>query len=308
MSSSSSNNNNNNVVKLFSRIEELELADASASNSVVWKNKKRSGDPGDSSSWQKSKAAKSQLRLHHKLMELRILLQRYMSQVSQQQLHNSDKEILQVTEQIRNTLLLARRTMLNNHQQETTPIDASEAELVLVSDYEKAREEQWKPVLNQHQRALRIRSGAASSSSKQAGSSQQFRVMDPTFWDHIENVIAQEQLFPTAISIEDPSRQQKDGNGMIYMDGKLYSHMLQDFIASSSTSDDASTSTGTTTLKAMQLTMQKQLRNKKKVDRKASKGRKIRYKVHDKMTHYTFPVFRPTPAISEQDWFPSLFK
>lgn len=156
MSSSSSNNNNNNVVKLFSRIEELELADASASNSVVWKNKKRSGDPGDSSSWQKSKAAKSQLRLHHKLMELRILLQRYMSQVSQQQLHNSDKEILQVTEQIRNTLLLARQTMLN--QQETSPIDASEAEL-LVSDDEKARKEQQKPVLNQHQRALRIRSG-----------------------------------------------------------------------------------------------------------------------------------------------------
>lgn len=46
--------------------------------------------------------------------------------------------------------------MLN--QQETSPIDASEAEL-LVSDDEKARKEQQKPVLNQHQRALRIRSG-----------------------------------------------------------------------------------------------------------------------------------------------------
>ena len=304
MSSNNNNNDNNYVDKLFSRIEELELADASASNSVVWKQ--RSGDPGDSSSLRKSKAAKSQLRLNHKLMELRILLQRYMSQVSQPQQHNSDKEILQVTEQIRNTLLLARRTMLNNHQQETTPIDASEAALVLVSDYEKAREEQWKPVLNQHQRALRIRSGVASSSSKQAGSSKQFRVIDQTFFDHIENVIAQEQLFPTASSIDEPSRQQQDGNDIIYMDGKLYSHMLQDFIASSA-SDDTS-KTGTTTLKAMQLTMQKQLRNKKKVDRKASKGRKIRYKVHDKMTHYTFPVFRPTPAISEQDWFPSLFK
>ncbi len=43
------------------------------------------------------------------------------------------------------------------------------------------------------------------------------------------------------------------------------------------------------------------------VDRRASKGRKIRYAVVPKLVNFTFPVSRPEPTISEDVWFKSLF-
>ncbi|KAL3784328.1 hypothetical protein ACHAW5_000219 [Stephanodiscus triporus] len=43
------------------------------------------------------------------------------------------------------------------------------------------------------------------------------------------------------------------------------------------------------------------------VDRRASKGRKIRYAIVPKLVNFTFPVSRPEPAISEDVWFKSLF-
>ena len=46
---------------------------------------------------------------------------------------------------------------------------------------------------------------------------------------------------------------------------------------------------------------------KANLDRRASKGRKIRYTVHPKLVNFTFPVARPEPMIKEDIWFKSLF-
>lgn len=43
------------------------------------------------------------------------------------------------------------------------------------------------------------------------------------------------------------------------------------------------------------------------VDRRASKGRKIRYTVNLKLVNFTFPVARPEQRIGENIWFKSLF-
>eukprot|EP00584_Thalassiosira_punctigera_P015391 CAMPEP_0172569290 /NCGR_PEP_ID=MMETSP1067-20121228/122923_1 /TAXON_ID=265564 ORGANISM="Thalassiosira punctigera, Strain Tpunct2005C2" /NCGR_SAMPLE_ID=MMETSP1067 /ASSEMBLY_ACC=CAM_ASM_000444 /LENGTH=410 /DNA_ID=CAMNT_0013361083 /DNA_START=14 /DNA_END=1246 /DNA_ORIENTATION=+ len=43
------------------------------------------------------------------------------------------------------------------------------------------------------------------------------------------------------------------------------------------------------------------------VDRRASKGRKIRYNVNPKLVNFTFPVARAEPMIKEDVWFKSLF-
>lgn len=43
------------------------------------------------------------------------------------------------------------------------------------------------------------------------------------------------------------------------------------------------------------------------VDRRASKGRKIRYAVHPKLVNFAFPIARPVPTIVENVWFNSLF-
>jgi hypothetical protein len=106
----------------------------------------------------------------------------------------------------------------------------------------------------------------------------------------------------------------KTNNHIIYSDGKLYTNLLQDFISDDgyhsniNLNDGSHISSSSDAIKSLQLSMQKRVAHKKRVDRKASKGRKLRYKVYDKMTHYTFPIFRPTPTISEDQWFPSLFK
>ena len=46
---------------------------------------------------------------------------------------------------------------------------------------------------------------------------------------------------------------------------------------------------------------------KSTVDRRASKGRKIRYVVHPKLVNFTFPIARKEPMIPEDVWFKSMF-
>lgn len=48
-------------------------------------------------------------------------------------------------------------------------------------------------------------------------------------------------------------------------------------------------------------------KKKSTVDRRASKGRKIRYVVHPKLVNFTFPIRRAEPMIEEDVWFKSLF-
>jgi len=48
-------------------------------------------------------------------------------------------------------------------------------------------------------------------------------------------------------------------------------------------------------------------KKKTTVDRKASKGRKIRYSVYPKMVNFTYPIARVEPLITEDVWFKSLF-
>jgi len=351
-SASYGENGKDKVDQLFSRITELELADesnvssnkfqklnttpgSSTRNSVRGFKKKSSASITTAIS--RSRAAQSQARIHHRLMELRILLQRYIVQLASSPSSTSSSTDISflhndINQNIRNTFLDMRGIMLRNGIMdiESKVVEEKMQEAEEDNDYLKLREEQWKPILNRHQRALKIRSGALVSSSsfkhKTGGSSSQqqpFRVIDPTFWDHIQNIISQEQMMTihhgstNKSASSDEEAKTGRNNHLIYSDGKLYSNMLQDFISndghhgniSLATSQPTDTSRTTSdAIKALQLSMQKRVANKKKVDRKASKGRKIRYKVHDKMTHYTFPIFRPTPSIPEDQWFPSLFK
>jgi hypothetical protein len=341
-------NDKDKVGLLFSRITELELEDESSSNrfqnltTIPARSATGSSIRGFmmssasiATALSRSRAAQSQARIHHRLMELRILLQRYMVQLassaSSSTSNGTDCSLLHndINQDIHTTFLDMRSIMVRNgifdmelHAMEKEVEIAEEEE---DKDYLKLREQQWKPVLNRHQRALKIRSGALVASSsfkhKTSGSSlqpQAFRVIDPTFWDHIQNIISQEKMMTTnhgstnySASSDDEA---KTNNHIIYSDGKLYTNLLQDFISDDgyhsniNLNDGSHISSSSDAIKSLQLSMQKRVAHKKRVDRKASKGRKLRYKVYDKMTHYTFPIFRPTPTISEDQWFPSLFK
>ena len=68
--------------------------------------------------------------------------------------------------------------------------------------------------------------------------------------------------------------------------------------------------TGSTALDGTQVMMMMK-KNKKSntntVDRRASKGRKIRYTINPKLVNFTFPIERAEPMIGNDVWFKSLF-
>ena len=87
--------------------------------------------------------------------------------------------------------------------------------------------------------------------------------------------------------------------GVPFDDGRLYKSLLSQLTSSSSDSTAASSTTRAVT------------QNKKggdNVDRKASKGRKIRYKVHEKLVNFAQPATDVRPAVAEDVWFKSMFR
>ena len=100
----------------------------------------------------------------------------------------------------------------------------------------------------------------------------------------------------------------------LFDDTKVYQHMLKDFVtqgaAAAAGGGDAQ---GTALTQRRNNTKQKSSSNQHAVDRKASKGRKIRYTEIPKLVNFTFPVSRPNNSTSdynnldEDAWFRSLF-
>lgn len=89
----------------------------------------------------------------------------------------------------------------------------------------------------------------------------------------------------------------------VYDDRTFYSMLLKTYITSSISTADAAS------MRASDIEAMRMYKKKKQVDRKASKGRKIRYVVHSKLQNFMFPI--PTIAtgsIDEDRLFASLFQ
>merc|ERR1712157_68747 len=129
---------------------------------------------------------------------------------------------------------------------------------------------------------------------------KKFQAVDISFWDQIQQTIQHEKLLNNN---KDSSKLETNTDNNIVSlldDSKIYKYMLQEYLSSGSTTRTTSSSSSIGKLK-------KQKGNKNKVDRKASKGRKIRYVTHTKLENFTFPIHRKEPIISEDEWFQSLF-
>lgn len=155
-------------------------------------------------------------------------------------------------------------------------------EEVLENEYSNAAEK-MKNVLNQRHKDLNLHSGLTSKS--------QFRIMDSSFWEQVESTVEYEQM----------RAGENEGNETVtFDDSKVYQQILKDFVASSAS---AASRTADNRLRAT-----KKKSTKKEVDRRASKGRKIRYKEIPKLVNFTFPLSRPKNSNLDQDeWFQSLF-
>jgi len=94
----------------------------------------------------------------------------------------------------------------------------------------------------------------------------------------------------------------------VYDDRSFYSMLLKTFITSSMSASD------TASMSARDIEALRKFKKKKNVDRKASKGRKIRYVVHTKLQNFTFPIpssasaAAATGSFDEDRLFQSLFQ
>ncbi len=176
--------------------------------------------------------------------------------------------------------------------------EGDEFESKLQKEYEFCKTH-WKEVLNRRHNNLRLHSGLAAKSGSK------FRVVDQSFWDQFESNISHERL----MHLQKQNTMEIESHHLpSFDDSKLYQHILKDFISLGAATQNGGSAAADAAADRLRKAMKKKNgANTNNVDTKASKGRKIRYVVHEKLANFAFPVSRPVPAINEDDWFRSLF-
>ena len=259
-------------LSVFDAIQELESEDFRA------ESRRRKRTTADA---HRAKAAQSQSKIYNHLVECRILFQRAMNNFKNAEIRN--EVIGNQCDDLLETLLQARHQLLGGDEDDQSTYtdlvrgDAAELENNLENEYDACRE-QWKEILNQRHKDLRLHAGLTAKS--------QFRIMDSSFWQQVEATVEYEEM-------RDYNKEET------FDDFKVYQQLLKDFITTSTSTNGSTSNRLNTKTKKSQ---------KKEVDRRASKGRKIRYKEIPKLVNFTFPLSRPNFSNLDQDeWFQSLF-
>ena len=244
---------------MFAAVEQLEKED----NLIARRLRKTKA-----SDVARSRAALAQQKVTQRLLECRILLQRALQTAEKEE--TLDAESKDECDKLLQELLAARDELTGKPKRE---IQIDRLEDILQEDFDGAQE-RWKSVLDRRHRDVRLHSGQTTAKS-------QFRVMDSSFWDQVEATV-----------------QYEEGRDKEFNDSKLYQHLLQEFMSSSTSSSSGGT-----------IAKPRATQNlKNEVDRRASKGRKIRYTVIPKLVNFTFPLSRPHTSELDQDaYFQSLF-
>jgi hypothetical protein len=114
-------------------------------------------------------------------MECRILLQRAMTSTDQ-----SDSTRIEACNQLLSQLLQARRLFTTPNEMDHAQIVESES-LPEVLDEEYIRHsDEWKQVLNRRHHDLKLHAGLTAKA--------QFRVLDSSFWQQVDNNVSHEEL------------------------------------------------------------------------------------------------------------------
>uniref|UniRef100_A0A7S2KFP0 Apoptosis-antagonizing transcription factor C-terminal domain-containing protein n=1 Tax=Leptocylindrus danicus TaxID=163516 RepID=A0A7S2KFP0_9STRA len=268
---------------LFDKLAEIDSSDLKAA--------KRRRNNQDASIAQ-SHAAKSQLEQSNALVEARILLQRAVAAVQSIPSSSSSSSLLKIkqADDVVTKLVEARSTLMRSSADDNNDMDAK-----LQSQYERCRS-MWKKVLDKRQEDLNLASGKTTS--------KKFQVIDQGIWGQVEATVAHEKLRRRVLSEEEEEEEGKNDR-YNFDDSKIYQQMLKDFIA-----NGASTTSATSKEEAEKMQSKlngKKSKKKKVVDRRASKDRRLKYTVNEKLENFTFPIARPVPLIDEDDWFKSLF-
>lgn len=170
-------------------------------------------------------------------------------------------------------------TLLGKLREVQEKLDPQLAEKESVEARFESSKKQWETVLNRRHSEVKLHSGKMTQKS--------FKALDASFWSQVEATVQYEE------AREDEQE---------FSDSKLYQQLLKDFCTSNSAALSSNTSND--------VVQRRKASNdpKKKVDRRASKGRKIRYATIDKLVNFTFPIPRPaTGTLNDEAYFKSLF-
>jgi hypothetical protein len=238
----------------------------------------------------RSHAAKSQLQIQTNLMECRILMQRALTSLST---FNHDQNTIEINDiqgaldKLSAKLVKARKQLCSSTLFYDSENDSDSDNDTPDQDYEKLREF-WKKTLNKYH---------ANLSLQNQQNKNKFQVVDLSFWSQVEATVKHSQIIQD--SIHDDGQE-----GSLFDDSKLYQHLLQEYI-SLSTERGGTENIANLAAERLKRSMKK-TSQKKDIDGRASKGRKIRYVVHDKLQNFTFPVKRPMAVMGEDVLFKSM--
>jgi hypothetical protein len=294
-------------LSIFDAVEELETQDRRADG------KRHQQQREDQ---QRAQQVQQQTKIYHHLVESRILLQRAIQTSNKRNPHINEAETNATSTMSKfqdscNDLLeqlLVTRSQLSgfgnpieqdpNYYRDILLSSHSTSRLsdTLQAEYEQHRE-QWKQILNQRHKSLRLHSGVTAKWT-------QFRVMDASFWQQVEATVEYEAI-----------RSNSNNGHRVVEDSKVYQQLLKEFVTSHAmqTGTDAATAAAER-LRLAQRRSQKERRKLLKsgtVDRRASKGRKLRIKEIPKLVNFAFPLSRPASTslnhLNEDEYFQSLF-
>lgn len=246
----------------------------------------------------KSQAAQAQTQIYNRLVECRILIQRALTAVNEEPEPKKAKkggedDAIKACNDLLSRLLKARHQLVHPTHDDKEEVDYK-GELkkdslseTLEAEYKECREE-WKLVLNRRQHSVQLHTG----SGKKFGKS----LLDSSFWEQVESTIQHEQLRKSA---------NRDDGVETFQDAKVYQHMLKEYV----TANDESASAVDAAAARLHDKSSKLSSSKRNVDRRASKGRKLRYTPLAKLANFCFPVPRTSgsSALDEDEWFASLF-
>jgi protein AATF/BFR2 len=280
---------------------------------------------------QRSMAAQAQTSIYSSLVESRILLQRSLLCMAQQQQQEpleptedvvskqhsptttTDTAAIEQCNEILAQLLQARHLLSHSPppQEEDYPalVGCNNEDVLnerLQLEYDQHRDV-WKEVLDRRHRDVRLHSGALTNKT-------QFRVIDSSFWQQVESTVQHDHVRAEQQQQQHGHTTRSDGNHpgyTLFDDSKVYQQLLKDFVDIS----QANLANGPDIASGKRL----HAKNKKavtttkaNVDRKASKGRKLRYTELTKLRNFTFPIRRSYHSyndtfLDEDAWFRSLF-
>ena len=301
-------------VSIFAAIEELDSEDRRG------ERKRRKETNAEK---HKAVEAQTQTKIYNHLVESRILLQRAINnanvnldQDKKQDIVNNggkptgkreDEHVTSFRGTCNSLLekLLRARNQISDNEMDPNKygsILSSSASTNLHDSLQCEYEEQkkdWIQILNRRHKSLVLHSGVTAKS--------QFRVMNSTFWEQVEATIEYED-------IREKNASQSMSNGcknLLFDDSKVYQQLLRDFVANSTSNGAGALSSSDkirSSMKRKNSNSNNNNKEKKDIDRRASKGRKIRFKEISKLVGFTFPLSRPNLSNLDQDeYFQSLF-